>query len=192
MNGAQSQDEKRTWHIFAVASSIFLSFPRLEIPTSHALETFALIEQHLGACFSTRLRLSAWLPTWSNSWNMATRSCRMANETSKSVDGALDHNAFLEMVTKDLEDILKPIKQSSSPPSQNFVQFRDEALALANELLEGLNKLKVRGPPGKWKSLRKALTADHSKDKIRKWVEKLNMLRGEFSLHMRQKRRCSV
>jgi hypothetical protein len=50
--------------------------------------------------------------------------------------------------------------------------------------LDGLEKLKVNGRPGKWKSLRKALKAVHSNEKIKSWDRKLSPLRDQFNTHV--------
>jgi hypothetical protein len=106
------------------------------------------------------------------------------NELHKSTDGALKENASLELVIKDLKELLDRIKFSSSTTWPGFGHFRDESLKLANELLDPLDKLKVKGAPGRWKSIRKALKSIHSKDKIDSWIKKLDLMRQEFSIHI--------
>lgn len=51
-------------------------------------------------------------------------------------------------------------------------------------MLNGLDKLKVKGLPGKWKSLRKALEAVHSKKKVESWARRLDTLRDTFTAHL--------
>jgi hypothetical protein len=106
------------------------------------------------------------------------------NELYHSTNGTLEDNAFLELIIKDFKVLLDRINQSTKPASQNIQDFRDEGLKLAREMLDGLEKLKVKGPPGKWKSLRKALKAVHTKKKVDSWTERLDTLRDQFNTHV--------
>lgn len=106
------------------------------------------------------------------------------NELYKSTSGALEENDFLELVVTNLKTLLDRIKQSSTPTSQAVQSFRDDGIKLADEMLDGLEKLKVKGLPSKWKSLRKALKAVHSKAKIKSWDERLRTLRDRFNAHV--------
>ena len=106
------------------------------------------------------------------------------NELRRSTNGALEENEFLESVAGDLKILLDRIKQSSKPASQAVQNFRDDGLKLANEMLTALEELKIKGLPSKWKSLRKALKAVHSKAKIESWAERLNTLRDQFNTHV--------
>ena len=107
-----------------------------------------------------------------------------AFEIYKSADGTLKENAFLELVIKDLKDLLDRIKGSSAPSSQVWQDFQDASIKLADEILEGVKKYNVQDDRGKWKSLRKALKSVHGKEKIDDWCKRLDLLRGEFSTHI--------
>ena len=106
------------------------------------------------------------------------------NELYDSKTGSLKDNAFLEVVIKDFQILVDRIHESAAPASQATQEFRDEGLKLAGEMLNGLEKLKVKGPPGKWKSLRKALKAVHSKEKVDSWTKRLNILRDQYNTHV--------
>ena len=106
------------------------------------------------------------------------------NQLYKAADGVLSESALLELAIKDLKELLKRIKQASSPKSPVWQGFQDKSVKLVDEKLDCLEKLKVYGSPGKWKSLRKALKSVHCKEQIDKWIEQLNMLRDEFNVHI--------
>ena len=106
------------------------------------------------------------------------------NELYYSTNGALDENEFLERVANDLKTLLDRIKQTSKPASQAVQSFRDDGLKLAEEILNALEELKLKGLPSKWKSLRKALKAVHSKAKVESWAARLNTLRDQFNTHV--------
>lgn len=108
-----------------------------------------------------------------------------ANELRKSFDGALEDNRFYELIIKDLEQLLDRIERSSAPKSwPNFRKFRDDSLGLAKDFLDALEELKVKEDTSRWKTLRKALKAVRSKDKINDWKAKLDLLKDEFHLHI--------
>lgn len=106
------------------------------------------------------------------------------DELYKSADGALEENEFMESVITDFKTLQCRIQQSSKPTSQAIQNFRNDALKLADEMLLGLEKLKVKGPPSKWKSLRKALKTVHSKEKVKSWARRLDTLRDTFTAHL--------
>ncbi|KAJ9604348.1 hypothetical protein H2200_011182 [Cladophialophora chaetospira] len=102
----------------------------------------------------------------------------------ESADGILEENALIEMTVNDLKDQLDRIKDVISSGWPSLARFQHESLKLASELLEALDKLKVKGSPGKWKSLRKALKSIHSKEKIADWLASLDRLRHDFYIHI--------
>ena len=106
------------------------------------------------------------------------------NELYRSSNGTLEDNAFLELVINDLKALLERIEHSSTPASKVVQSFRDEGLKLANDMLDGLEKLKTQGRPERWKSLRKALKVVHSKEKVESWAHKLDVLRDQFNSHV--------
>ena len=106
------------------------------------------------------------------------------NELYLSTNGALEENEFLERVANDLKTLLDRIKQTSKPASLAVQSFRDDSVKLADEMLDALQDLKTKGLPSKWRSLRKALKAVHSKAKVESWAERLNVLRDQFNTHV--------
>lgn len=76
------------------------------------------------------------------------------------------------------------MRLSSPTGSDRFERLRDVCVQVIDERLEVLDKLKVKGKPGKWKSGKKALRSVYSKGKVDGWVERLAAFRNEFQIHI--------
>ena len=60
----------------------------------------------------------------------------------------------------------------------------DSCKSTADELLAALDKVKVIGKQGRWKSIRKALRSVWSKEQIRELERRLASFRVELNLHV--------
>lgn len=122
-----------------------------------------------------------------NIFQFVEQGCKVVSKGKrlyKSADGALKENVDTEIIAKDLEESLSRFRLSSSTGSDRLERLRDGCVQVIDELLEALDKLKVNGKPGKWKSGRKALRSVYSKGKVDEWVERLAAFRSEFQIHI--------
>lgn len=103
-------------------------------------------------------------------------------EIYRSREGVLREIIDIETATKDLAQL----------NDQNSIVTADEALerlcksciAVADELLQALGKVKVNGSPQKWLSFRKALRSVWSKEQIRELEQRLAILRDQLNLRL--------
>jgi hypothetical protein len=99
-----------------------------------------------------------------------------------SADGALAENVNLEVVTKDLVLLNNKLK-TAAPTDGDLGALCKSCDAVATELLELLDKLRVKGGSnGRWESTGKALRSVWSKDRIRSLEQRLADLRQELIL----------
>ena len=117
----------------------------------------------------------------------------------RSVDGTLEENSDLEVVTSDLlvlQSKLQHIPQSSqSQPilindTAAFKRLSDACADLAGKLLQKMNAVKAQGRFRKWKSLRQALKSVWSKDGIQEIAGRLQGYRDELSLRLLVTLKC--
>ncbi|MCJ1396255.1 hypothetical protein MMC18_009144 [Xylographa bjoerkii] len=116
--------------------------------------------------------------------DFGSKLIKEGSELYHSAGGALSVNAELEKITLDLKEVTKKLETAS--PGTKSTENTKESKALrslakscseaADELLEVLEDLKVKGTNRQWQSLRQALRTSHKKDKIREIEKKLDKL----------------
>ena len=98
-----------------------------------------------------------------------------SSELSRSVDGRLVKHTEISVMNNDLAKLSATLSQSLAQPLNPTVLSEDEqtlltlcqgCLDVSEELQGGLDKLQVKGPLSKWKSVRKALKTVWTKEKI--------------------------
>lgn len=115
------------------------------------------------------------------------------NKIYRSVDGALDENLDLEVVTSHLLVMQTKLKstllssthtQLVSDDVKAFNALSESCSALAEKLLERLTRVKVQGRFRRWKSLRQALKIVWSKQDIENMKSTLESFRSEMQTHL--------
>ena len=121
------------------------------------------------------------------------------NKIYRSVDGALEENLDLEVVTSDLLVMQTKLKCTlltsgnthlASDDLQAFNTLSESCAGLADKLLERLNMVKAQGRFRRWKSLRQALKIVWSKQDIENTKNTLQSYRSEMQLHLLISLRC--
>jgi len=117
---------------------------------------------------------------------------------SKSVEiyhsgsGTFKDNASIETATNHLIFLNREIQDSSTSIGDERLQrLCASCSAAAEDLLAALDKVKVKGQPSKWKSIRKALQSVWSKEDIEKLEQRLATLRDDLNLHIDMDMRCA-
>jgi hypothetical protein len=106
-------------------------------------------------------------------------------ELYRSTEGALDENLDTETATNHLKDLNEKLKNGAKSTGDTTLKDLCEACdKVARELLEALDKVKVKGKHEKWKSIRKALRSVCSKEHIEELEQRLARLRAELNLHL--------
>lgn len=106
-------------------------------------------------------------------------------ELYQSTEGALDENLGAETATNHLKDLNEKLKNDAKSTGDTTLKDLCEACdQVARELLEALDKVKVKGKHEKWKSIRKALRSVWSKEHIEELEQRLARLRAELNLHL--------
>jgi hypothetical protein len=123
--------------------------------------------------------------------DFGTQLLSHATELYKSSAGTLRSNNELELVTTDLSGLVLKLRQSyyseidaelSNEEVQqqtNFEKLCDEAATLAEELIERLDRLKVKdGKRRIWRSLKQAIETAWSEKEVADMRKRLLSLRG--------------
>jgi len=116
-----------------------------------------------------------------------------SREIYNSADGTAGEIIALETLTK--KDIALYFQLSTSLRSpgilsalpkeeQQLEDFRIQCTEIATELLEALDQLKIKGPPGKWKSFRKALKTVWGKKKLEAMEKRLAAFNSMLTRHI--------
>jgi len=109
----------------------------------------------------------------------------------QSSEGALVENIDTETATNHLILLNDKLKDTATSTGDKALQDLCEAcLTVARELLDALDKVKVKGKHEKWKSIRKALRSVWSKEYIEELERRLAKLRTELNLHLLVDLRC--
>ncbi|MCJ1397597.1 hypothetical protein MMC11_000792 [Xylographa trunciseda] len=117
--------------------------------------------------------------------DFGSKLIKEGSELYHSAGGALTVNAELEKITVDLKQLTNKLETPPLPGTTSTENTKEnEALRnlagscskAAEELLEVLEDLKVKGTNRQWQSLRQALRTSHKKDKIRGIEKKLDKL----------------
>jgi hypothetical protein len=120
-----------------------------------------------------------------------------AYQLHRSSTGALSVNEEIETVTSDLlalatklrrsvysSDVLGCLTQDEQMLAENFDRVCNSAVIVADEILQRLDMLQVKGKRRAWKSFRQAFKAVWSKAEIAKLLEKLSKLRTSLETHV--------
>jgi N-terminal domain on NACHT_NTPase and P-loop NTPases len=103
----------------------------------------------------------------------------------RSSEGALEENIDTETATNHLLLLNDKLKDAATSTGDTTLKDLCEAChTVARELLEALDKVKVKGKQQKWKSIRKALRSVWSKEDIEELERRLAKLRTELNLHV--------
>ena len=122
------------------------------------------------------------------------------NKIYRSIDGALDENLDLEIVTNDLLVMQTKLKrtplasnnmQLTSDDVEAFNAMSESCAGVAEKLLERLNMVKVQGRFRRWNSLRQALKVVWSKKDIENMKNTLQSFRSEMQIHLLVSLRCA-
>jgi len=113
----------------------------------------------------------------------------------ESASGALSVNEELEVITRDLSDLLfkleRPLGPSNPPDSlEKDAEYRGledigaHCRKVANELLTRLNGLKIRGKHQAWKSLQHAIKAAWAQREVDELDKRLVGFRRSLETHI--------
>lgn len=106
-------------------------------------------------------------------------------ELYRSSEGTLAEHADAELATNHLKLLSNKLKDASTIAGDCVLKSLCESCQVtAEELLAALNKVKVNGKQGRWKSSRKALQSVWNKEKIHALEDRLAKFREELNLHV--------
>ena len=100
------------------------------------------------------------------------------------ISGALKEYADLEDLTTHLKNLSGRLQSSSEPVDLVLEQLCSKCVEVAEELLEALESLRVKGENTRFQSLRKALKVLWGREKLRILEERLAGFRHELNLHI--------
>ena len=142
--------------------------------------------------------------------DFASKLISQSHEIYRSADGALEDNVALEHVAKNLSKLGNELKSKradittgrkalawggewarkdgsviSEPEKvtaagKQLQQLSKDCSAVSNELLQELEKLKIKGPHKRWESFRQALNSVWSQEKIRALETRLEGIRKQL------------
>lgn len=128
----------------------------------------------------TNLRMALWRTTWR--WNMLPKTSRLGDELkSKRADIKTGREALArerEWAKNDGRVIPSPEKVTAA--GKQLQQLSKECSAVSNELLQELEKLKIKGPHKRWESFRQALNSVWSQEKTRALETRLEGIRKQL------------
>ena len=101
-----------------------------------------------------------------------------------SISGTLKEHADLKGLTTDLKDLSGRLQASSGSVDLVLEQLCSRCREVADELLEALESLRVKGKHTRFQCLRKALKVLWGQEKLRKLEERLAGFRHELNLHI--------
>ena|ERR1700735_2284377 len=103
-------------------------------------------------------------------------------EFHKSTTGALREHDDVELVAVDLKRRTERLKKCPGPADSDLVKLSGDCYGVAEELLQALQRVTIKGTSTRWKSLRKALRSVWSKEKILELERRLNRFRDQINL----------
>ena len=115
------------------------------------------------------------------------------NKIYHSGDGSLSENHDLEVITNDMLLLQNKLQTSSSELIQgknlneDDKALRDLSTAandIADQLLAGLNKVKVQGRFRRWKSLRQAVKSVWSKREVDEMANRLAKIKHQIQMRL--------
>ena len=107
-----------------------------------------------------------------------------SHQIHTSISGTLKEHADLKGLTTDLKDLSGRLQASSGPVDLVLEQLCSRCREVADDLLEALESLRVRGKYTRFQCLRKALKVLWGQEKLRKLEERLAGFRHELNLHI--------
>lgn len=133
--------------------------------------------------------------------DFASKILAKGAEIHRSLDGSLRENVEVESIARDFMKLnyrlIESLPHDDDGPtacrsSNKELSIDEQALQslaqacsnIANELLEKLEKLKLRGDKKRWKSLYKALKSVWNKSELDDLLERLSRYREELELHL--------
>lgn len=106
-------------------------------------------------------------------------------EIYRSSDEILDENNAIKLAADHLVLLKDEVEGAASSAGDIALQNLCKAVTgAASELHAALQKLKVQGSKGKWKSMRKALRSVWSKEEVQGLERRLASFREELNLHI--------
>ena len=94
-----------------------------------------------------------------------------ANEIRHSRRAATKDNVVIEDIVLHFKESLSRIDSFPVSNSEHVTSLRTQCNEIADEILEALDDIKVKGTSGKWSSVRKAVKAVRSKEKLEEWMK---------------------
>ena len=125
--------------------------------------------------------------------DFAVKIISKGNKYHKSTDGVLPENREYLGIAKNFARLNQGLGSALNafPPTK---KLSDDERALhtvamscqtiVRQFKAALDQLKILGTRGKWKSIRQALKACWSKEKIEEMLEKLRIVREDFVVHL--------
>ncbi|XTI94184.1 hypothetical protein V2W45_1473413 [Cenococcum geophilum] len=108
-----------------------------------------------------------------------------STELYRSSEGALAENSDIETAINHLVLLNNKLKDAATTTGDSALQSLCKSCGTtADQLLAVLDKVKVKGKQGKWKSIRKALRSVWSKEEIEELGQRLERFREELNLHV--------
>lgn len=111
-------------------------------------------------------------------------SCKVLHDTKSlygSRTGASAENDVIEAISVDLINLNNALVAPSEPGAipDSIRSLASSCKGVAEEILEILNKIKVHGDHGKWKTFVQALRSVWKKEQIEELVKRMEKLRNE-------------
>lgn len=103
----------------------------------------------------------------------------------RSTKGSLTGNVDIELATEDLRTLISKLKSTGTVADEPLKLLSDSCETVAKELLEVLDKLKVKGKKHrKWQSIRQALLSEMKKEDIKGLEYRLSRFRDQLNLRI--------
>lgn len=108
-----------------------------------------------------------------------------AHEVYSSGDGMAEDAYFLDAISKDVQNHSRRIiaGPNATPTLQSLAHLCDE---IAQELLDSLDKLRIKGDATRWKSFLIVLKGVRSKKKVEHLTDKISKVQTRVSAHMQK------
>lgn len=109
-----------------------------------------------------------------------------AREIAISADGALSENLDLELVTEDLRNLSDNLRDGSglrSLSEQKLVHLRRGCVEVADQLIDALDRLKIKQDKTPFKSFQQAIKILWKKEKLEELTQRLSLYRQQLDTH---------
>jgi hypothetical protein len=108
-----------------------------------------------------------------------------STQICRSPKGSLTGNVDVELATEDLRTLISKLKSTSPSADEPLKLLSDSCETVAKELLEVLDKLKVKEKKHrKWQSIRLALLSEMKKEEIKDLEDRLSRFRDQLNLRI--------